>query len=394
MDVDLALNLLSNVVSLDGDGCAAIHEAHGVDTLVELMGSRNREIQENATFLLAYCCEYGTDRGDARRRGSKAEDTDENGGGKAATAASAQPLVDASNGQQLLHTSSMSSSSSVLSSSSSVMNAAPIGVLACASPGKVLRARERKRHGDAMRSLLRQERSGALTGLVWMIDHRGKFIRANARRCLEALRTSSGDTLVPFIEQGLVALLHRITGSKHAEAAQYAREFLGWLKREVQGPALHVLLRTLNMEGNEEMRGNIAIAFVHLCFEADHIRAAFINDGGLDSTLSMLLDGKGRGVGLEFLYALQPLIQAQQAAVEAEEKEATELKEEAKEGAKKEAKSSAETKMLKLLNSKLGEGGGVVKGGEGGGGGGCGARGRGLRAVSERLRRGGRRRQC
>eukprot|EP00947_MAST-08B_sp_MAST-8B-sp1_P001810 g1810.t1 len=296
--LDLALTLLTNIVSHDKTGCAEIHSGGGIDPLVALMESRVAEVQENATFLLAHCAEYGM-----KPAGSEDDSSGSGSSGK---------------GDKASSSSSSSSSSSTSGSGEAKAGGGGRGGGSGSGSGP-----PPQMIGDSIRSQLRVASSGALTGLVWMVDHRSAFVRANAKRCLEGLRTGRGDTLVPFIEQGLVPLLHKKTGSKNKETAAYAGELLQWMKTEVQGPALHVLLRTLNLDGNEELRGNIAIALVHLCFEADHIRAAFINDGGLDSTLSMLLSpkGPGRGVCLEFLYAIQPLLQAQHAAEEKEQEE-------------------------------------------------------------------------
>ena len=64
------------------------------------------------------------------------------------------------------------------------------------------------------------------------------------------------------------------------------------------------------MQGNEELRGHVATALIILCFKVDSMRHAFIREGALDSTLSMLKHLAGRNHALDFLCTLDPLVLA------------------------------------------------------------------------------------
>ena len=62
------------------------------------------------------------------------------------------------------------------------------------------------------------------------------------------------------------------------------------------------------MQGNEELRGHVAVALVHLAFDNLSVRSQFVQKGAMDSTLSMLRVKQGRAPALEFLNALEPLL--------------------------------------------------------------------------------------
>jgi len=98
-------------------------------------------------------------------------------------------------------------------------------------------------------------------------------------------------------------------------AQQFAADYLAWLEMAVsdgqQGGSatFRVLLRTLCMNGNEKLRGHVAIALVILCFKHSSLRKAFVQEGALDATLSMLRHSEGRYHALDFLTTLQPIVQ-------------------------------------------------------------------------------------
>ena len=98
-------------------------------------------------------------------------------------------------------------------------------------------------------------------------------------------------------------------------AQQFSADYLAWLEMAVsdgqQGGSatFRVLLRTLCMNGNEKLRGHVAIALVILCFKHSSLRKAFVQEGALDATLSMLRHSEGRYHALDFLNTLQPIVQ-------------------------------------------------------------------------------------
>jgi hypothetical protein len=221
-----------------------------------------------------------------------------------------------------------------------------------------------------IRRLVWSKNGGALTKLVALVKHRKKGTAKAARRCLDGLRnhniaktsSSSNNTmansnnddevLLPLIEQGVVPIFHGM--SKDAEdllaseqsmmkpveareegeekttkrkrsastklvitAGRFAADYLAWLELAIRGQehtgagaTFRVLLRTLCMQGNEELRGHVATALVILCFKVDSMRQAFVREGALDASLSMLRHGAGRSYALDFLHTLEPLVNA------------------------------------------------------------------------------------
>ena len=95
----------------------------------------------------------------------------------------------------------------------------------------------------------------------------------------------------------------------------FAADYLVWLELAVSGDGqqggsatFRVLLRTLCMSGNEQLRGHVAIALVILCFKHALLRKSFVEEGALDATLSMLRNPEGRSHALEFLYTMKPIV--------------------------------------------------------------------------------------
>ena len=163
--------------------------------------------------------------------------------------------------------------------------------------------------GEEIRSILRSPE--CLKHLIWMTDHKKKKgIQRCARKAIGYLREgpNASQSLLPFIEQGIVPILHTLTNSKFEETRIFAVDTLSWMKGEIKGGTLQILLRTLNMQGNEELRGHVAVALVHLAIDNLSVRSQFVQKGAMDSTLSMLRVKQGRAPALEFLNALEPLL--------------------------------------------------------------------------------------
>lgn len=206
---------------------------------------------------------------------------------------------------------------------------------------------------------------GALTKLVSLVKHRKKATAKAARRCLDGLRSrnvtksssasiinQNDEVLLPLIEQGIVPIFHGMskdaekllateqsmmkpvearvegeetTAKRKRSAAtklvitggRFAADYLAWLELAIRGQehtgpgaTFRVLLRTLSMQGNEELRGHVATALVILCFNVDSMRHSFIREGALDASLSMLKHVEGRSYALDFLFTLEPLVNA------------------------------------------------------------------------------------
>ena len=102
----------------------------------------------------------------------------------------------------------------------------------------------------------------------------------------------------------------------------FAADYLAWLEIAVCGgkqggsSTFRVLLRTLCMNGNEELRGHVAIALVILCFQNEILRKSFVQEGAFDATLSMLRTDVGRSHALEFLYTMEPIVRTCVEAIE------------------------------------------------------------------------------
>eukprot|EP00948_MAST-09A_sp_MAST-9A-sp1_P003788 g3788.t1 len=155
--------------------------------------------------------------------------------------------------------------------------------------------------------------SRTLLSLVWMLDHSSNVVQRYAQRCLTAIRIScQAQVLIPMIEQGTVPILHTLSGSKNTLVSEYAVTCLDWLKKQMNGPAAHILIRTLNMQGNEELKGNVGIAFIHLCFSSNETRISFVDGGALGSIISMLSSKDGRSTAVDVLCTLEPLLEAEE----------------------------------------------------------------------------------
>ena len=176
---------------------------------------------------------------------------------------------------------------------------------------------------DGARSALRS--AGALTQLAWLIDHERKTMRKAARRCIDSLRSSPNSEILPFVEQGVVPVLCSMCSSKREETRNFSKDIVGWLKSMCIDGVREILLRTLCMDGNEELRGHISVALVHLCFHDQSARTSFarkhpiagsnvgreddsVSTSPLQNTLSMLRSIKGRSYAIEFMYAIEDFI--------------------------------------------------------------------------------------
>ena len=138
----------------------------------------------------------------------------------------------------------------------------------------------------------------------------------NPTEVLDALRFGSkgADTVVPFIEQGTVPVLHTLCASENAITQECAKEILAWLKGHVTG-AMQVLLRMLKMSGNFALRSNVGVALVHLCLGSSILKRKFLDGGGLEAVLTMLRSGADAyAAAMEVLLALEPLIKAEEEA--------------------------------------------------------------------------------
>lgn len=161
-------------------------------------------------------------------------------------------------------------------------------------------------HGEEVRCELRAK--DCLARLVWMCDHKKKSIHRCARKCVNYLRdgNEAAQSVLPFIEQGIVSTLNTfVTGSLLEETRIFAQDMLTWLKGEINGTTLQILLRTLNMQGNEQLRGHVAVALVHLAFCDPSARQQFVQKKALRSTLAMLNAQQGQVPALDFMTALE-----------------------------------------------------------------------------------------
>ena len=59
------------------------------------------------------------------------------------------------------------------------------------------------------------------------------------------------------------------------------------------------------MQGNERLRGHVAVALVHLSFNRPDVCLQFVNTGALNATLSMIHISSGLVPGLDFLHAVR-----------------------------------------------------------------------------------------
>ena len=106
----------------------------------------------------------------------------------------------------------------------------------------------------------------------------------------------------------------RKEAARRAEKRGFAADYLLWLELAVDGgqqsgsATFRVLLRTLCMNGNEALRGNVAVALVILCFRNPSLRASFVREGALDATLSMLRQDAGRSHALEVLCTMEDVV--------------------------------------------------------------------------------------
>ena len=102
--------------------------------------------------------------------------------------------------------------------------------------------------------------------------------------------------LVPFMETGTVPLLLLLVHTSSDPAVhQFANDMLGWLKSELRGSVLALLVRTLTMDGNATVRCAIGESMPCLSMGASHVYSAFVHDGGLASVHNMLLETNNEG---------------------------------------------------------------------------------------------------
>jgi hypothetical protein len=145
-----------------------------------------------------------------------------------------------------------------------------------------------------------------LKNIVLMTDHEVKRIRRNAQKCLDIMFQSSyaGETLLPSVEQGIVPALQKIKLSTCKKTKIFVRGIFACLKLQIKGATLQLLLRTLCVQGNETLRGNVAVILAHLSLETVEVRHLFISSHGIKASVSLLRTIEGRSFGIEFLKAL------------------------------------------------------------------------------------------
>ena len=109
-------------------------------------------------------------------------------------------------------------------------------------------------------------------------------------------------------------VLHTLCASENVVTQECAKEILAWLKGHVTS-VMQVLLRMLKMKENFALRSNVGVALIHLCLGSSQLKSNFLEGGGLDAVLEMLRSGsQGHGAAMEVLYALEPLITAEEEA--------------------------------------------------------------------------------
>jgi hypothetical protein len=149
-------------------------------------------------------------------------------------------------------------------------------------------------YGKLMRAMVAKH--GLITPLVLLLGHSNMDIHNNAAMCLTSLRRGEGEMLVPFMETGTVPLLLLLVHTSSDPAVhQFANDMLDWLKSELRGPVLALLVRTLTLDGNAAVRCAIGQSMLCLSMGASHVYSAFVHDGGLASVLNMLLETNNEG---------------------------------------------------------------------------------------------------
>ena len=312
--LDLLLRCCSVVDKVGASGCDELQDCGGVQLMMILLDDSRQSVQEKACRLLACAC------GSAGRNARDIKRSVWSLGGGAL--------------EQLV----------------SLVKHRKKGI-----------AKSARRCLDALRN-----RSTLLTGGIRSVSSSKslatKLENGNVASAKKSNNTmiSDDEVLLPLIEQGIVPIFHKMAteddmdvgeatphddvapnvrrksstaakattkqSTKTAKKAviastkrknlskRFAADYLAWLQMAVCGgkqggsSTFRVLLRTLCMNGNEELRGHVAIALVILCFNTPTLRTSFVQEGALDATLSMLRYTEGRTHALEFLYTMEPIV--------------------------------------------------------------------------------------
>jgi len=143
---------------------------------------------------------------------------------------------------------------------------------------------------------------GPSPSLCWLTEHRDKSIREKART--QVLRFIQGD-LLAMVERGCVPVLWQLKldsikqESKQEDDPMFIVNALDSLTERLTPTVHQLLLRTIQMEGNENLRGHVATALALL---APEILAQ--DADALESAIEMLETSEGRPGAVEFLQAI------------------------------------------------------------------------------------------
>ncbi len=144
---------------------------------------------------------------------------------------------------------------------------------------------------------------GPRPALCWMTEHVNADVRRKARKQVE--RFVEAD-LLALVERGCVPVLWQLSlatakraSAKDKEADRFAEAALASLRKRLTPTVHQLLLRTLSMEGNEELRGHVATAMVHLAPEV------LLGDADAIASVVALLDSpEGRAPAMDFFQAV------------------------------------------------------------------------------------------
>ena len=156
-----------------------------------------------------------------------------------------------------------------------------------------------------IRSRLLSEDS--LIEIVSLADHKKRSIYRCAQKCIYYLLQGSdaSQALLPLIEQGIVPMLHKLSASGINQTKVFSADILAWMKSEIKESTLQIFLRTLIIQGNERLRGHVAVALVHLSFGRSEVCSQFVSTGALRATLGMLRHSSSQVPAFDFLRAIR-----------------------------------------------------------------------------------------
>jgi len=151
--------------------------------------------------------------------------------------------------------------------------------------------------------------------LTWMLDHTTDEVATIARRTFTVLRRGAGEgstvtaaTLRPFLGSGVVPVLQTLLGSENEATSAYCEECLVWLKEACTPEVLAGIKSDIATVESLDLRTSLAVALTYLCFDSEPIQKGFLVDDGLGNVLRMLSLPSKRPAAINYLLAVQPII--------------------------------------------------------------------------------------